>query len=114
MTSSFHELGVSKEDPNVLSFYFTYTFRGAGFRISVYDKYRNGDPPESVFNIPQLCPRSGLEDRTNESDQIPPRPMLAESFTAEVGYYVLSIFCITLPQYRSCMSDPHSISTKRL
>ena len=88
MTSTFHELGVSKQNPNVLSFYFTYTLHGAGFRISVYDKFRNGDPPESVFNIPLLCPGSGLEDQQNESDQIPPRPMLAESFTAEVGYYV--------------------------
>jgi hypothetical protein len=84
MTSSFHELGVSRQNSDVLLFYFTYTLRGAGFRISVYDKFKNGDPPESVFNIPSLCPDSaGLEDQQN--DQIPPRPKLAESFSAEVG-----------------------------
>lgn len=83
MTSTFHELGVSKQNPNVLLFYFMYTYHGAGFRISVYDKFKNGDPPESVFNIPILCPASELEDE--QSDQIPLRPKLAESFTAEVG-----------------------------
>lgn len=79
-TSTFHELGVSKQDPSILLFYFMYTYHGAGISISVYDKFRNGDPPESVFNIPTLCPASGLEDQ-----QIPLRPKLAESFTAEVG-----------------------------
>jgi hypothetical protein len=87
MTSTFHELGVSKQNPNILLFYFMYTYpHGVGFRISVYDKFRNGDPPESVFNIPIMCPGSGCEDQLN--DQIPVRPKLAESFSAEVGYYV--------------------------
>ena len=110
MTSTFHELGVSKQNPNVLLFYFTYTSRGAGFRISVYDKFRNGNPPEKVFNIPLMYPASGLEDQQN--DQIPPRPMLAESLTAEVRYYftvaILKYF-MYWTQYRSCMSDPRSI-----
>ena len=69
-----------------------YTFpSGSGFRISVYDKFINGDPPESIINIPLFCPGSGLEDQQNETDQIPPRPMLAESFTAEVGYIMLPV-----------------------
>ena len=38
-TSTFHELGVLKQSPNVLSFYFMYTLRGAGFKILVYEKW---------------------------------------------------------------------------
>ena len=81
-TSTFHELGVSKQNPSVPLFCFMYTLRGAGFGISVYDKFRNGDPPESVFNIPRACPAGELKDQL--SDQVPLRPKLAESFTAEV------------------------------
>ena len=84
MTSTFHELGVSKQNPNVPLFSFMCTCRGAGFRISVYDKFRNGDPPDSVFSIPTACSAGGLEYQ--QSDQVPPRPKLAESFTAEVRY----------------------------
>ena len=94
MTSTFHELGVSKQNPNVLVFYFTYTVHGAGFRISVYDKFVNGDPPDSVFNIPTVCPTSGLED--NKTDHMPLRPKLAESFTAEVKDMILASIVLML------------------
>ena len=96
-TSSVHILGVSNRNPNVLKFYFMYTLNGAGFGLSVYDKFINGDPSESVFNIPNICKASGLERpaRTNNS-QTPMRPKLAESFSAKVSLIGNICNCITI------------------
>ena len=89
-TSTFHDLGVSKRNPNDLTFYFMYTANGAGFSVSVYDKFRNGDPPDALFNVPAVCHVNGLGDMSTEySGQIPQRPKLAESFSAEVSVQMI-------------------------
>ena len=85
MTSTFHILGVSVQNPNVPYFYFRYTVNGAGFNLWVYDKFKNGDPSESVYNIPEICNVKWFEDHSRvNSSQMPMQPKLAESFSAIV------------------------------
>ena len=63
-----------------------YTLRGAGFSLKIYDSFKNGAPPETVFKIPSLCPTDGTEPPSQvNNSQAPLRPKLAESFSAEVS-----------------------------
>ena len=75
-----------------------YSVNGAGFSLALYDKFKNGAPPKTVYDIPGTCHAGGLGDSSKEwSGPIPPRPKLSESFSAKVKLvYAVTVICKSL------------------